>query len=94
MIDGIPLDLIQPIGTGGIITAIIFMILTRKLVPIGALRDEQKMTTYWREVADRKDATIATLTETNRMLTDGVGKTVEKVMSELQARARDGSDAQ
>ena len=92
MIDGLPLN-VTDIGTGGLVAIIIVMILTRRLVPLGALKDEQKMTAYWREVSDKKDATIAALTETNKMLTDGVGKTVEKVMSELQQRARDGSDA-
>ena len=91
--EGLVIPSVENLTPVGLYILLALMLLLRKIVPIGALRDEQKTTAYWREVADKKDATIQNLTETNRLLTDGVGKTVEKVMGELQSRARDGSDA-
>ena len=91
MIDGIPIS-IETMTPAGLYILLVLLLFFERVVPIGRVRDAQKAADILREAAEKKDATIASLTETNKLLTDGVGKTVEKVMSELQSRARDRSD--
>lgn len=98
MIDGIPVSFTD-LSAGGIVVMIVVMILTRRLVPLGALRDEQKTTEFWRTVATSKDTTIATQASTIATQADTikelseVGETAAKIMTVLQERARDGSGA-
>jgi hypothetical protein len=92
MIDGIPVN-VETLTPAGLYILLMLLLFFERVVPIGRVRDAQKAADILREANEKLAATNAVQAETNRLLVDGVGKTVEKVMSELQQRARDGSDA-
>jgi hypothetical protein len=91
--DGFPVPSIETITPSGLVVLFVLLLFFERIVPIGRVRDAQKAADILREANEKLAETNAVQAETNRLLVDGVGKTVEKVMSELQQRARDGSDA-
>lgn len=91
--DGFPLPAVETITPVTLYIILVLLLFFERIVPIGRVRDAQKAADILREANEKQAAVIATQAETNKVLVDGVGKTVEKVMSELQARARDGSEA-
>jgi hypothetical protein len=91
--DGFPLPAVETITPVTLYIILMLLLFFERIVPIGRVRDAQKAADILREANEKLAETNAVQAETNRLLVDGVGKTVEKVMSELQQRARDGSDA-
>lgn len=86
LIDGfhLPMESLTPAGLYILLVLLLFF---ERIVPIGRVRAEQKTTEYWRESSEKKDETIAKLIETNGVLVNGVGKTMEKVMGTIQEKA-------
>jgi type II secretory pathway component GspD/PulD (secretin) len=93
MMEGLPLPSVETITPVTLYIILVLLLFFERIVPIGRVRDAQKAADILREANEKQAAVIATQAETNKLLVDGVGKTVEKVMGELQSRARDGSDA-
>ncbi|MEW1813289.1 hypothetical protein AB0284_21610 [Pseudarthrobacter phenanthrenivorans] len=91
--DGFPLPSVETITPVTLYIILVLLLFFERIVPIGRVRDAQKAADILREANEKQAAVIATQAETNKLLVDGVGKTVEKVMGELQSRARDGSEA-
>jgi type II secretory pathway component GspD/PulD (secretin) len=91
--EGFPLPSVETITPVTLYIILVLLLFFERIVPIGRVRDAQKAADILREANEKQAAVIATQAETNKLLVDGVGKTVEKVMGELQSRARDGSDA-
>ena len=89
--DGFPLPSVETITPVTLYIILVLLLFFERIVPIGRVRDAQKAADILREANEKQAAVIATQAETNKLLVDGVGKTVEKVMGELQSRARDGS---
>jgi hypothetical protein len=91
--EGFPLPSVETITPVTLYIILVLLLFFERIVPIGRVRDAQKAADILREANEKQAAVIATQAETNKLLVDGVGKTVEKVMGELQSRARDGGDA-
>jgi len=87
VIDGFHLPGVETLTPAGLVFLLVLLFYFGKVVPISRVRDEQKTTEYWRDAAEKKQATIDKQTETIHILTEGVGKTVEKVMTAIQEKA-------
>jgi hypothetical protein len=87
MIDGIPIPSVETLTPVGLYILLVLLLFFERIVPIGRVRAEQETVKYWRDAADKKQATIDKLIETNSILVNGVGKTVEKVMTTIQDKA-------
>jgi hypothetical protein len=87
VIDGVPLPAFESLTPAGLVILLFILLYFERVVPIGRLRDAQKAADILRQTSEQKDAVIKTQGETIRVLTDDVGKTVAKVMGELQHRA-------
>jgi hypothetical protein len=86
MIDGIPITGTD-LTVGGLYILLVLLLFFERVVPIGRVRAEQETVKYWRDTAEKKDATIAKQAETIHILVEGTGKTVEKVMTTIQDKA-------
>jgi hypothetical protein len=86
-INGFPVPSFETVTPVGLYILLVLLLYFERIVPIGRVKSEQKTTDYWRETAEKKDAAIAKLTETNHLLTKEIGETVAKVMGEIQAKA-------
>lgn len=87
MIDGFPVPSVETLTPAGLYILLVLLLYFERIVPIGRVRAEQETVKYWRDAADKKQATIDKLIETNSVLVNGVGKTVEKVMTTIQDKA-------
>lgn len=87
MIEGFALPSIETLTPVGLYTLLLLLLYFERLVPIGRVRAEQETVKYWRDAADKKQATIDKQAETINILAEGVGKTVEKVMTAIQEKA-------
>ena len=87
VIDGFPVPSIETLTPVGLYILLVLLLYFERIVPIGRVRAEQETVKYWRDAADKKQATIDKLIETNGVLVNGVGKTVEKVMTAIQDKA-------
>jgi len=87
MIDGIPVPNIETLTPAGLYILLVLLLYFERIVPIGRVRAEQETVKYWRDAAEKKQATIDKQAETIHVLAEGVGKTVEKVMSAIQDKA-------
>jgi len=87
IIDGFHIPSVETLTPAGLVILLVLLFYFQKVVPIGRVRDEQKTTEYWRDAAEKKQATIDKQAETIHVLAEGVGKTVEKVMSTIQEKA-------
>jgi len=87
LIDGIPLASVETMTPAGLYILLVLLLFFERIVPIGRVRAEQETVKYWRDAADKKQATIDKLIETNGVLVNGVGKTIEKVMTTIQDKA-------
>ena len=87
VIDGFHLPSVETLTPVGLYILLVLMLYFERIVPIGRVRAEQETVKYWRESSEKKDETIAKLIETNGVLVNGVGKTMEKVMGTIQEKA-------
>ena len=87
VIDGFPIPSIETLTPVGLYILLVLLLFFEKVVPIGRVRAEQETVKYWRDVADKKQATIDKQVETINVLVNGVGRTVEKVMTTIQDKA-------
>jgi hypothetical protein len=87
VIDGFTLPSVETLTPVGLYILLVLLLYFERIVPIGRVRAEQETVKYWRDTADKKQATIDKQAETINILAEGVGKTVEKVMSSIQERA-------
>lgn len=89
MIDGTPIPILNPetLTPAGLYILLVLLLLFERVVPIGRVRAEQETVKYWRDAAEKKQATIDKQAETIHVLAEGVGKTVEKVMTTIQEKA-------
>lgn len=87
MIDGIPLASIETLTPAGLYILLVLLLFFERIVPIGRVRAEQKTVEYWRGSDEKKQATIDKQAETIKVLVEGVGTTVEKVMTAIQDKA-------
>ena len=87
VIDGFHLPSAETLTPVGLYILLVLMLYFERIVPIGRVRAEQETVKYWRESSEKKDETIAKLIETNSVLVNGVGKTMEKVMGTIQEKA-------
>lgn len=87
VIDGFHLPSVETLTPAGLVILLVLLFYFQRIVPIGRVRDEQKTTEYWRDAAEKKQATIDKQAETINVLVNGVGKTVEKVMGAIQEKA-------
>ena len=87
MIDGIPIPSVETLTPVGLYILLVLLLFFERIVPIGRVRAEQETVKYWRDVADKKQATIDKQADTINLLVNGVGKTVEKVMTTIQDKA-------
>lgn len=87
MIDGFPVPSVETLTPVGLYILLVLLLFFERIVPIGRVRAEQETVKYWRDVADKKQATIDKQVETINVLVNGVGKTVEKVMTTIQDKA-------
>lgn len=87
MIDGIPIPSVETLTPVGLYILLVLLLYFERIVPIGRVRAEQETVKYWRDAADKKQATIDQQAETIHILVKEVGKTVEKVMSTIQDKA-------
>lgn len=87
VIDGFPLPSIETLTPVGLYILLVLLLYFERIVPIGRVRAEQETVKYWRDAADKKQATIDKQADTIKVLVDGVGTTVEKVMSAIQEKA-------
>jgi len=87
VIDGIPVPNIETLTPAGLYILLVLLLYFERIVPIGRVRAEQETVKYWRDAAEKKQATIDKQAETIHVLAEGVGKTVEKVMSAIQDKA-------
>jgi hypothetical protein len=88
MIDGIPLASVETLTPAGLYILLVLLLFFERIVPIGRVRAEQETVKYWRDAADKKQATIDKQADTIKVLVDGVGTTVEKVMTAIQDKAQ------
>jgi hypothetical protein len=86
MIDGIPITGTE-LTVGGLYILLVLLFFFERVVPIGRVRAEQETVKYWRDTAEKKQATIDKQAETIHILVEGTGKTVEKVMTTIQDKA-------
>lgn len=86
MIDGIPISGTD-LTVGGLYILLVLLLFFERVVPIGRVRAEQETVKYWRDAAEKKQATIEKQVETIDLLVNGVGQTVEKVMTTIQDKA-------
>lgn len=86
MIDGIPITG-SDLTVGGLYILLVLLFFFERVVPIGRVRAEQETVKYWRDTAEKKQATIDKQAETIHILVEGTGKTVEKVMTTIQDKA-------
>lgn len=87
VIDGFPVPSIETLTPVGLYILLVLLLYFERIVPIGRVRAEQETVKYWRDSAEKKDATISKLIETNSVLVNGVGATIEKVMTTIQDKA-------
>ena len=87
MIEGIPLANVETLTPAGLYILLVLLLFFERIVPIGRVRSEQETVKYWRDAADKKQATIDKQADTIKVLVDGVGTTVEKVMTAIQEKA-------
>ena len=87
VIEGFPIPSIESLTPVGLYILLVLLLFFEKVVPIGRVKAEQETVKYWRDVADKKQATIDKQVETINVLVNGVGKTVEKVMTTIQDKA-------
>ena len=87
MIEGIPLANVETLTPAGLYILLVLLLFFERIVPIGRVRSEQETVKYWRDAADKKQATIDKQADTIKVLVDGVGTTVEKVMTAIQDKA-------
>ena len=87
MIDGFPVPSVETLTPVGLYILLVLLLFFERIVPIGRVRAEQETVKYWRDVADKKQATIDKQADTINLLVNGVGKTVEKVMTTIQDKA-------
>lgn len=87
MIDGFSLPSVETLTPAGLYILLVLLLFFERIVPIGRVRAEQETVKYWRDAADKKQATIDKQAATIHILTEGVGKTVEKVMTTIQDKA-------
>lgn len=86
-IDGFPIPSVETLTPVGLYILLVLLMFFEKVVPIGRVRAEQETVKYWRDSNDKKQETIDRLIETNGVLVNGVGKTIEKVMTTIQDKA-------
>jgi len=86
VIDGfhLPMETLTPAGLYILLVLLLFF---ERIVPIGRVRAEQETVKYWRDASEKKQATIDKQAETIKVLVDGVGTSVEKVMTAIQDKA-------
>lgn len=87
MIDGIPLANIETLTPAGLYILLVLLLYFERIVPIGRVRAALDEVKYWRGVAETKQATIDTQTETINVLAKEVGPTIGKVMTAIQDKA-------
>lgn len=87
MIDGIPLANIETLTPAGLYILLVLLLFFERIVPIGRVRAEQETVKYWRDAAEKKQATIDKQAETIHILAEEVGKNVVKVMTTIQDKA-------
>ena len=87
VIEGIPLANVETLTPAGLYILLVLLLFFERIVPIGRVRSEQETVKYWRDAADKKQATIDKQADTIKVLVDGVGTTVEKVMTAIQEKA-------
>lgn len=87
MIDGIPIPNVETLTPVGLYILLVLLLFFERIVPIGRVRAEQETVKYWRDAAEKKQATIELQAEALKILADGVGTTVEKVMTTIQDKA-------
>lgn len=87
VIDGFPVPSVETLTPVGLYILLVLLLFFERIVPIGRVRAEQETVKYWRDVADKKQATIDKQADTINLLVNGVGKTVEKVMTTIQDKA-------
>lgn len=87
VIDGFALPSVETMTPAGLYILLVLLLYFERLVPIGRVRAEQETVKYWRDAADKKQATIDKQADTIKVLVDGVGTTVEKVMTAIQEKA-------
>lgn len=87
MIDGVPIPNIETLTPVGLYIMLVLLLYFERIVPIGRVRAEQATSLYWRDAAEKKQATIEVQAEALKILAEGVGTTVEKVMTTIQNKA-------
>lgn len=87
MIDGFPVLNVETLTPVGLYILLVLLLFFERIVPIGRVRAEQETVKYWRDTADKKQATIDKQSDTIHILAEGVGKTMEKVMTTIQDKA-------
>lgn len=87
MIDGFPVPSIETLTPAGLYILLVLLLYFERIVPIGRVRAEQATSLYWRESSEKKQATIEVQAEALKILAEGVGTTVEKVMTTIQNKA-------
>jgi hypothetical protein len=87
VIDGFPIPSIETLTPVGLYILLVLLMFFERIVPIGRVRAEQATTAYWRDAAEKKQATIDKQADALRILAEGVGTTVEKVMTTIQDKA-------
>lgn len=87
MIDGFPLPSAETLTPAGLYILLVLLMYFERVVPIGRVRAEQATSLYWRDAAEKKQATIEVQAEALKILAEGVGTTVEKVMTTIQDKA-------
>lgn len=93
MIDGIPIPSVTDLTPAGLYILLVLLLFFERIVPIGRVRSAEKTIEYWRDVAEKKDATIAQQADTINVLSKGIGEPVAHVMSEIQNAAGVRTDA-
>lgn len=87
MIDGIPIANIETLTPAGLYILLVLLLFFERIVPIGRVRAEQETVKYWRDAAEKKQATIDKQAETIHILAEEIGKNVVKVMTTIQDKA-------
>jgi hypothetical protein len=77
----------ETLTPAGLYILLVLLLFFERVVPIGRVRAEQETVKYWRDASEKKQATIDKQAETIKVLVDGVGTTVEKVMTAIQDKA-------
>jgi hypothetical protein len=87
MIDGFPIPNIETLTPAGLYILLVLLLFFERIVPIGRVRAEQETVKYWRDAAEKKQATIDKQADTIHILAEEVGKNVVKVMTTIQDKA-------